>query len=50
MGESTRRKHASWIRVLKYNDELYKQFIVPFTLKVRMVRAYVVEALLHGGA
>ena len=50
MGENTRRKHASWIRVLKYNDELCKQFIVPFTLKVRMVRVYVVEALLHGGA
>ena len=46
--EIARRTHACWMRIRRYLRELYDQPKVALSLKIRMVKAEAVEALLYG--
>ena len=43
--ETARRAHSSWLRIRRYLRELYDRSIVSLSLKTRMVKAEVIEAL-----
>ena len=43
-----RRTRACWMRIRRYPRELYDQPKVALSLKTRMVKAEVIEALLYG--
>ena len=46
--EIARRTSACWARIRRYSRELYGQPKVALSLKTRMVKAEVIEALLYG--
>ena len=46
--EITRRSSACWMCIRRYQQELYDRPNVPLDLKIRMVKAEAVEALLYG--
>ena len=46
--EIARRIRACWIRIKRYLHELYDQPKVALSLKIRMVKAEAIEALLYG--
>ena len=46
--EIARRTRACWMRIRRYLRELYDQPKVTLSLKIRMVKAEAIEALLYG--
>ena len=46
--EIARRTRACWMRIRRYLRELYDQPKVALSLKIRMVKAEAIEALLYG--
>ena len=46
--EIARRTRACWMRIRRYQQELYDQLKVALSLKTRMVKAEAIEALLYG--
>ena len=46
--EIARRSSACWMRIRRYQQELYDRPNVPLDLKIRMVKTEAVEALLYG--
>ena len=47
-GEIAGRTRACWMRIKRYSQELYGQPKIALSLKTRMVKAEVIEALLYG--
>ena len=50
MPETTRRVRLAWACYSRFKRELYDMEAAPFTLKVRMLKAEVMETLLYGCA